>query len=190
MQRLLPVVLLLLLPSLPVFAQEGQAAEGCTGADFDLTAVDPAALAAPAGLTEAEQQVQQLIARDGVHVVHFWAPWCDNSISELRNGWYDLIERNPEVSFTFVTAWNDGQSGQATMQRFAIPGRVVELTLPDFGPSSDETQRRRQFMGLPLTWLPSTWVFHHNGELAFALNYGEMQMETLQHLLDTTRQVW
>jgi hypothetical protein len=31
---------------------------------------------------------------------------------------------------------------------------------------------------------------HENGELAFALNYGEMSMETIQHLLDATQADW
>ncbi len=138
-------------------------------------------------LTDAEREVQRLIQTDGIHVVHFWAPWCGNSLSEMRKGWSDLVEANPEVTFTFVTVWNNGLSGREKMDAHSLPARVVELTLPDYGSSRVRAQRRKSFLGLPLTWVPSTWIFHKNGELAFALNYGEMEMETLQSLISTAR---
>lgn len=140
--------------------------------------------------TEAEEQVQDIIAEDGVHVIHFWAPWCPNSTGELSNGWYEVVEQHENVSFTFVTVWNDGESGRETLDQYAIPDRVVELTQPDHGPSDREEERRRSFLGLPVTWIPTTWIFHNNGELAFAMNYGEMDMETLSHLIDLTHQDW
>lgn len=143
-----------------------------------------------APLTEAEQTVQALIAKSGVHVVHFWAPWCGNSIAELDAGWPDLIAANEDVSFTFVTIWNNGNSAERVLDQYAIAGRVTELTQPDFGPSNDKSQRRREFLGLPVTWIPSTWIFHRNGELAFAMNYGEMPMATMQELIDATRSRW
>lgn len=140
--------------------------------------------------TEAEQRVADLIAQDGIHVVHFWAPWCGNSIAELREGWDTVVNANEDVSFTFVTIWNDGNSGMDKLSAYDLPGRVLELTQPDYGPSNDKSLRRRAFLGLPVTWIPSTWIFHKNGELAFALNYGEMPMATLQHLIDVTRADW
>ena len=71
-----------------------------------------------------------------------------------------------------------------------MPDRVSTLTLPDTGPSDNEELRRRQFLGFPVTWSPSTWIFHKNGELAFAMNYGEMEMDTIQQLIDNTRADW
>lgn len=144
----------------------------------------------PDTLTSAERRVQEIIQQDGIHVVHFWAPWCANSVSELRKGWYTLVEDNEDVSFTFVTIWNDGLDGAETMKRYAVPARVEELIQADYGPSDDKSQRRREFLGLPVTWIPSTWIFHENGTLAFALNYAEMDMETLQLLIDMTQQEW
>lgn len=140
--------------------------------------------------TPAETRVREIIAQDGVHVVHFWAPWCDNSTNELAAGWYEVVERHPDVSFTFVTVWNDGESGAATLRRYAIPERVLELTQPDEGESAIRENRRRQFLGLPVTWIPSTWVFHKNGELAFAFNYGEMEMAQLEAAIAAVQRTW
>lgn len=141
-------------------------------------------------MTAAEKRVADILKEDGVHVVHFWAPWCGNSIAELRNGWYELVERHPEVSFTFVTIWNDGASARETMERYGLPVRVVELTQEDFGPSDDKARRRRSFLGLPVTWIPTTWVFHGNGALAYAFNYGELEMAQLDTAIAGARSDW
>ena len=122
-------------------------------------------------LSDAEAAVQATIARDGVHVVHFWAPWCDNSTAELAGGWYEVVARHPDASFTFVTVWNDGEVGESTLARYAVPERVARLVVPGVAPPKGE--RRTTFLGLPLTWIPSTWVFNRNGTLATAFNYGE-----------------
>lgn len=140
--------------------------------------------------TDAEQRVADLVQTDGIHVVHFWAPWCGNSIAELRNGWYEVVERHPEVSFTFVTIWNDDESARETMDEYGLPERVLELTQPDFGPSDDKTQRRRVFLDLPVTWIPTTWVFRDGGKLAYAFNYGELEMEQIDRAIAGARSEW
>lgn len=140
--------------------------------------------------TEAEAFVQNRIQKDGLHVVHFWAPWCPNSRNELDNGWGTLVADNPNVTFTFVTVWNDNQDGVSVLNQYNLPERVAEVTQPDLGPSDTESNRRHSFLSIPMTWIPSTWIFHNNGELAFALNYGEMEMNTIQSLLDVTRKEW
>ena len=67
----------------------------------------PAQPEAPAeALSPAEQLVQEIIGKEGIHVVHFWSPWCGNSLSELSSGWYEVMEEHPDVSFTFVTIFN------------------------------------------------------------------------------------
>jgi hypothetical protein len=218
--RLLSLLLVFSIGATPALAQESGAAEeencpaqplevadaGASGADAAPAASPPADSAASAygtvsvnartpatkvePATEAERRVQDLIAEDGIHVVHFWAPWCPNSKNELDYGWSGLVEDNPNVTFTFVTVWNDAEPGASVLDRYDIPDRVTELTQPDLGPSSNESQRRQAFLGMPVTWIPSTWIFHDNGELAFALNYGEMKMDTIQSLLDATRKDW
>jgi thiol-disulfide isomerase/thioredoxin len=149
----------------------------------------PAVAVAPQ--TDAEAAVQETLKSDGVHVVHFWAPWCPNAKNELDAGWASLVEQNPDVSFTFVSIWNDGASGASMLEEYGVPrDRVTTLQQPDLGPSDEEANRRKAFLGIPMTWSPSTWIFHNNGELAFAMNYGEMKMQTLQTLIDATQKDW
>lgn len=179
-------------------ADDASARDGASGRQATSSAYGAAAVTSPTpavdveARTDAEATVQDVIARDGVHVVHFWAPWCSNATNELDSGWADLVDANPEVTFTFVSIWNDGAEGHDVLQSYGVDpsGRVTTLQQPDLGPSDDASQRRRQFLGLPVTWSPSTWIFHEKGELAFALNYGEMEMNTIQSLLDATRADW
>ncbi|NNF57062.1 MAG: thioredoxin [Rhodothermaceae bacterium] len=160
---------------------------GLTASACAQTAGTPSA---PEESTEAEQAVQVRIAEDGVHVVHFWAPWCGNSIAELQSGWYEVIEANADVSFTFVTIWNDGETGQATLDRYAIPASVTVLAQPDYGPSDDRSNRRRTFLGHTLTWTPTTWIFRNNGTLAYAFNYGEVSPAMLQQAINDAHASW
>jgi len=151
---------------------------------------DPTPAVSVSPTTDAEAFVQDRLEEDGLHVVHFWAPWCPNSENELANGWADLVANNPDITFTFVTVWNDDAKGTAVLDEYDLPDRVVEVTQPDLGPSDDESNRRQSFLSLPVTWIPSTWIFHSNGELAFAMNYGEMEMDTIQSLIDATSADW
>lgn len=181
---------------LQLAASGGGAAPSATPADSAAawakrsTVNDATPVASVTPSTEAEAFVQNRVSQDGLHVVHFWAPWCSNSKSELANGWSDLVEDNPDVTFTFVTVWNDNQDGASTLDTYDLPSRVAEVTQPDLGPSDIESNRRHSFLSLPITWIPSTWIFHNNGELAFAMNYGEMEMQTIQSLLDVTARDW
>lgn len=153
-----------------------------------VTDATPAVSVSPS--TDAEAYVQDVIQDDGVHVVHFWAPWCANSMHELTDGWSTLVEENPDATFTFVTVWNDGNRAADQLSEHGLPDRVTEIPQPDLGPSDNESNRRKTFLTHPVTWIPSTWIFHNNGELAFAMNYGEMEMETIQSLLEATRTDW
>ncbi len=139
-------------------------------------------------VSDAEARVRAVIAQDGVHVVHFWAPWCDNSTAELGAGWYEVVERHPDVSFSFVTVWNDGDVGESTLGRYAIPERVERLVVPGVQPAKAE--RRLTFLGMPVSWIPTTWVFNRNGELATAFNYGEVTPEQLDAAIAGAASDW
>lgn len=147
--------------------------------------VDP-----PDNLTSTEQTVRGIIAQDGIHVVRFWNPECGNSLSELQHGLYEVIENNLDVTITFVTVWNDEETGQDVLDRYLIPDRVTVLVQPDNGPSEVIGNRRYEFLGLPVTWTPSTRIYHRNGVLAYAFNYGELSPETLQQAINNTRSAW
>lgn len=142
-------------------------------------------------LTPAEKRVKDIVSGDGIHVIHFWAPWCGNSRSELQNGWYELIgqyQNRKDVTFTFVTIWNDGESGRDRMNQYLIPPATEEITTPN--ESSDDELRRKIFLGLPVTWIPTTWVFHQNGQLAYAFNYGELTMDQLRAAIEGAQSDW
>lgn len=145
---------------------------------------------ASSDLTPTEETVRATIQREGVHVVHFWAPWCGNSRAELESGWYETIEAHPEVSFTFVTIWNDGEDGEAMLRRYGIPETAAILAQPDRGPSADRSLRRRTFLGLPLSWTPTTWIFNREGKLAYAFNYGEVSAEMLETAIAQAQDEW
>ena len=46
-----------------------------------------------------------------------------------------------------------------------------------------------QFLGLPITWLPTTWIFRE-GQLRYAMNYGELRFPILQQLIRDTADKW
>ena len=145
-------------------------------------------------VTETEAAVRATVAVGGVHVVHLWAPWCGNSRVELADGLYEVVEGHPDVTFSFVAIWNDGRDGAAMLSRYGIAptddGRVSVYAQPDRGPSADRALRRTTFLGLPLSWTPTTWVFNREGRLAYAFNYGEVTPEMLATAIDHAGRSW
>lgn len=139
--------------------------------------------------TTTEKEVHSLISGDGYYVIHFWATWCHNSRSELERGiWPRLINANEDVDFIFVTIRDEGKTGADMLGAYDIPDRVLTLGQPEMG--SRRLARNREFMGLPSYWTPSTWVFHQNGKLAYAINYGEVDEQHFQDLLDNLTKDW
>ena len=135
--------------------------------------------------------MRDLLAQDGVFVVHFWAPWCHNSMNEFREGiWNDIIAEHEDVTFIFVTVFNDGELGEGTLAQHEIPERVHTFAQPDHGYSRVKANRRKTFLGLPLTWTPTTWIFHRNGKLAFAVNYGEVRPALMGMLFENATTNW
>ncbi len=144
------------------------------------------------GRTAAELAVAGTISRPGVHVVHLWAPWCGNSKAELEGGLHRVVEAHPDVSFSFVTIWTDGRDGADRLARHGIEpsGQVAVYGQPDRGPSADRELRRQTFLGLPLTWTPTTWVFNREGKLAYAFNYGEVSNDMLTAAIADAHSDW
>ena len=83
----------------------------------------------------AEQQVVNAIKAPALSIVHLWAPWCSNCQAELKSGgWTKMVKDNPEVKFYFVSIWNSGDDGRATLAKYDLaqqpnasscPGRHV-----------------------------------------------------------------
>ena len=148
-----------------------------------------AASAVGADSPAVETAVKEMVASKDVTVVHFWAPWCSNCIVEQKDdGWANFIKGNPRVRFVFIEAWNDGKDSRDSLAKYNIDTQPNLTLLADPRPRRGEG-RMRNFMGLPVTWLPSTWVFRE-GRLSYALNHGEVRFPILQQLVDDAGADW
>lgn len=146
-------------------------------------------LARAAELSPVEQQVAAAVKAPGVTVVHFWAPWCSNCAAELaKNGWSTFIDTNAEVKFIFVTTWHN-DIGREVLAKNGVGGQSNFELLLHPNPSRKAEDRMTQFLGLPVTWVPTTWVFR-DGKLRYALNYGEVRFPILQQLIRDTTDKW
>jgi thiol-disulfide isomerase/thioredoxin len=139
--------------------------------------------------SSAEQAVLTAIKSPETTVVHLWAPWCSNCQAELKaGGWAKMITENPQVKFCFVSIWNDGQDGRAMLNKFGIAAQPNVTILADPGPRRGEN-KIKQFAGLPLSWIPTTWIYK-GGDLRYALNYGEVRFLVLQQFLTDSQSEW
>jgi thiol-disulfide isomerase/thioredoxin len=150
-----------------------------------------AILAATAALraeSPAEQKILEAIKSPEPSVVHLWAPWCSNCQAELKSGgWLKTITDNPRVKFYFVSVWNSGEDGAALLKKFNISDHPNVTVLADPGPRTGP--KIKQFAGLPLSWIPTTWVYK-GGDLRYALNYGEVRFPVLQQFLEDSQSEW
>ncbi len=140
-------------------------------------------------LLPIETHVAEAIKSPGITVVHFWAPWCSNCGAELaKNGWSTFIDTNAEVKFIFITSWHN-EIGRELLTKNGVGAQSnFELLLHPNAARTDE-ERMTQFLGLPVTWLPTTWVFRE-GKLRYAMNYGELRFPILQQLIRDTADKW
>jgi thiol-disulfide isomerase/thioredoxin len=136
----------------------------------------------------AEQKVVEAVKTPELSVVHLWAPWCSNCQAELKSGgWTKMIKDNPKVRFYFVSVWNGGEDGRAMLQKFGVADQPNVTVLADPGPRGQD--KIKQFAGLPLSWIPTTWIYK-GGELRYALNYGEIHFPVLQQMLTDSESEW
>jgi thiol-disulfide isomerase/thioredoxin len=136
----------------------------------------------------AEQKVADAIKSPNLTVVHLWAPWCSNCQAELKSGgWTKIVKDNPQVKFYFVSVWDNGQDGVAMLKKFGIAGQPNVTILADPGPRGID--HIRQFAGLPLSWIPTTWIFKGD-DLRYALNYGEVRFPVLQQFIEDSTSEW
>jgi thiol-disulfide isomerase/thioredoxin len=142
-------------------------------------------------LLPIEQQVAEAVQSPKVTIVHFWAPWCSNCKAELaKGGWSGFINENPNVNFIFVTVWRGEQGdGRAVLEQHGVgPQKNFQLLAHPNG-SRKRDEKMSSFMGLPVTWIPTTWVFRE-GTLRYALNYGELRFPILKQLVDDASGAW
>lgn len=137
----------------------------------------------------AEQQIAEAIKAPTLSVVHLWAPWCSNCQAELKSGgWQKTIKENPQVKFYFVSIWNSGDDGRAMLAKHEIADQPNVTVAADPGPRRG-AEKITRFLDLPVTWIPSTWVFK-GGDLRYALNYGEVRFDVLQQFFADSDAKW
>ncbi len=137
-----------------------------------------------------EKRVADLVAGPQVTVVHFWAPWCPNCQAEMTPaGWAKFIVANPDVKFVFVNIWHKGQDPAPRLASAGLGAQPNLLLLTHPNPSRAKDDRLKGLLGLPLTWIPSTWVFT-DGKLFYALNYGEVRFDVLQRCVTDSLDKW
>lgn len=136
----------------------------------------------------AEEHVAEAIKAPGLTVVHLWAPWCSNCKAELKSGgWTKMVKDNPRVKFYFVSVWNSGDDGRALLTTYELEQQPNVTILADPGPRG--ANHIKQFAGLPVSWIPTTWIFK-GGDLRYALNYGEIRFSILQQLVADSNSDW
>lgn len=136
----------------------------------------------------AEDQVREAIKSPDLSVVHLWAPWCSNCQAELKSGgWTRFVKDNPQTRFVFVSVWNNGQDGRAMLEKYELANQPNVTVAADPGPRTGD--KIKQFMGIPLSWIPTTWVYK-GGDLRYALNYGEIRFPVLQQFLEDSQSKW
>lgn len=152
----------------------------------------PASAAEPPAATAegVEARVRSLIAAPEVTIVHFWAPWCSNCRAEMTSdGWARFISEQRDVTFVFINIWHRGQDPQPKLRDGALGGQPNLVLIDHPNPASRAAERLNTFLDLPITWVPTTWVFR-DGKLRFALNYGEVRFDLLKTLVDDAREAW
>jgi len=153
-------------------------------------AVVPLGAAAPA-TDPLEMQVAELVAGPQVTVVHFWAPWCPNCRAEFdpADGWAKFLAANPTVKVVFLNIWHKGQDPAPTLAAAGLGAQPNLLLLTHPNPSRLAADRLGSFLGLPVTWVPTTWIYRE-GKLRVAFNYGEIRFSVLQQMVDDARNEW
>jgi thiol-disulfide isomerase/thioredoxin len=135
-----------------------------------------------------ELKVLKAIKSTELTVVHLWAPWCSNCQVELKSGgWLKMVKDNPQVRFYFVSVWNGGDDGRTMLKKFEIGDQPNVMVLADPGPRTGN--KIKQFAGLPLSWIPTTWLYK-GADLRYALNYGEVRFPLLQQFIEDSKSEW
>lgn len=144
-----------------------------------------------AAVPSVEAQVLEATKSDDVTIVHLWAPWCPNCKAELNeSGWSAFIAANPDVHVIFVTVWRGEQSdGRDFLTAHGVGDQPNVTVLVHPNASRKKDAKMTEFLGLPITWIPTTWVFR-GGSLRYALNYGELRFSMLQQLVRDAQDAW
>ena len=107
-----------------------------------------------------------------------------------KSGWSSFIGLNPDADFIFVTVWGgDSGDGRALLEKNGVGAQTNFQLLVHPNASRKKADKMTEFLGLPVSWIPSTWVFR-DGQLRYALNYGELHFPMLQQLVRDSSDKW
>lgn len=152
-----------------------------------LAGVAGAAETVNAGAMEA--QLAEAVKSPDLTIVHLWAPWCPNCKHELADGkWSQFIAANPHVHFVFVTVWN-GADGHELLAKNGVGAQPNFTLMLHPNPSRKRGEMLSTLLGLPVSWIPTTWVFQR-GRLRYALDYGELRFPMLQQMIADSTSDW
>lgn len=144
----------------------------------------------PASWNPVEQQVAEMAQGPQVTVVHFWASWCSNCKAEhADNGWREFAAANPDVKVIFVSIWGSAEDDVRLLESRGLTALSNFTALRDPNQKRVRSERIDAFMDLPVSWVPTTWVFK-DGQLRVAFNYGEVRFPVLQQLVADARDPW
>lgn len=137
-----------------------------------------------------ERDVAAIAAGPQVTIIHFWAPWCPNCRAEMTpDGWAKFIADNPKVQVVFINFWHRGDDPAPKLAAAGLGSQPNLRLLTHPNPSRLAADRANSFLGLPVTWLPSTWVYR-DGKMRVAFNYGEIRFPVLQQMVDDATKKW
>ncbi len=137
-----------------------------------------------------ENEVAQLVAADQVTIVHFWASWCSNCKAEHKDaGWKSFVQANPDVKVVFVSIWGSAEDDRRMLDEYGLTGLPNFVALRHPNQSRRREERMTHFLDLPVTWVPTTWVYR-KGNLRYALNYGEVRFDLLAQLVADSTASW
>lgn len=137
-----------------------------------------------------EKELEGLVAGPQVTVVHLWAPWCPNCRAEMRpDGWGKFVTDNPDVKVVFVNIWHKGQDGAPRLAAAKLGSQANFVALTHPNPGTKTGDRVDVLLGLPVSWIPTTWVFRA-GRLRYALNFGEVRFPMLQQMVRDAADKW
>lgn len=137
----------------------------------------------------AEFQTSEIVKREGLTVVHLWAPWCSNCMAEMKTGgWTKMVKDNPDVRFVFVSVWNGGDAGEAMLKKYDLADKPNVTVVAEPGPRTG-AEKLKRFLDLPVSWIPTTWVYK-TGDLRYAMNYGEVRFDVLQQFIADSNNEW
>lgn len=138
-----------------------------------------------------EKRLFEAVSDEGITVVHLWASWCHNCVNEHDDDrWKNFIEANPDINFIFVSVWKSDEDDAGYLAKHGLGDQPNLKIWRHPNQRSRQGERVGELLGLPVTWMPTTWVFR-DSRMRYAVNYGEVRFTMLQQMVeDSVKGQW